>query len=68
MSVKTVFLDQDGKYAGEVDRLFVPIYEGLLLDVSGESVTVTSVHWDLAPDSTTCRLGIAPAPAELLAD
>jgi hypothetical protein len=68
MAPKTIFVDQHGEYAGEVARVFVQIYEGLLLDVNGECVIVTSVDWEILEDSTTCRLGIAPAPAELLAD
>jgi hypothetical protein len=65
---RTIFVDQDGAYAGEVERVFVPIYEGFLLDVNGASVTVTSVEWEILEDATTCRVGIAPTPAELLAD
>jgi hypothetical protein len=68
MSAKTVFVHHDGEAAGEIGHIFVGVYEGLLLDVDGETVIVTSVDWDIAGESTTCRLGIAPAPAELLRD
>jgi hypothetical protein len=68
MSSKTVFVDQHGKHAGEIGGVFFEIYEGLLVEVNGESVIVTSVDWEILEEATTCRIGIAPAPAELLAN
>jgi hypothetical protein len=65
-ATKTIFLDADGNQLGEVPRIFAPMYCGLLFEVAGDPVTVTSVDWEITDESTTCRLGVAPTPLELL--
>jgi hypothetical protein len=66
MTTKTIFLDSEGNQVGEVPRIFMPVYRGLLFEIGDDAVTVTSVDWEITDESTTCRLGVAPTPLELL--